>query len=86
MQFSSFLCDFAQRARIDSYGISTAASEEFARYLQFEVSVLPYTGTDTWVEDTIINAHHCLQSESAPELLERGCYYCTYYLARLDAE
>ena len=60
--------------------------EEFAQHLQFEVSVLPYTGTDTWVEDTIINAHHCLQSESAPELLERGCYYCTYYLARLDAE
>ena len=54
--------------------------------LQFEVSVLPYTGSDEWIEDTILAAHRCLQSESVPPPIAGGCDYCAYHLARLAAK
>jgi RecB family exonuclease len=59
--------------------------DEFAQQLQFEVSVLPYTGNDEWIEETIMAAHRCLQSESAPPAVSRGCDYCAYHSARLSA-
>ena len=59
--------------------------EEFAEQLQFEVSVLPYEGSDAWIEETILAAHHCLQSESAPPPRSNGCEYCAYHSARLAA-
>jgi hypothetical protein len=60
--------------------------KEFAEHLQFEVSVLPYMGSDKWIEETILAAHRCLQSASAPPLVIGSCYYCSYHLARLAAE
>ena len=62
-----------------------SSREEFAQQLQFEVSVLPYTGSDEWIEETILAAHRCLRSESAPPPDSHGCDYCAYYSARLSA-
>ena len=59
--------------------------KEFAEQLQFEVSVLPYSGSDAWIEEIILDAYHCLQSESAPQSRPDGCEYCAYHSARLVA-
>lgn len=58
---------------------------EFAEQLQFDVSVLPYEGSDAWIEDTIVAAHRCLQSDVLPPPAPGGCDYCSYYSARLVA-
>ena len=61
--------------------------EEFAQQLHFKVSVLPYTGSDEWIEETIMDAHLCLQSQSAPPpAVSSRCDYCAYHSARLSAQ
>jgi len=59
--------------------------KEFAEQMQFMVSVLPYTGSDAWIEETILDAHHCLHSDSAPPLISGSCDYCAYHSARIAA-
>ncbi len=45
--------------------------------LEFDVHLLPYTGSDSWVEPTIIKAHQCLQSDVTPPYSD-NCEYCAY--------
>lgn len=45
--------------------------------LEFEVTLIPYVGDDTWVENTIVEAHRCLQSSHYPEC-GVDCDYCKY--------
>jgi CRISPR/Cas system-associated exonuclease Cas4 (RecB family) len=45
--------------------------------LEFEVTLIPYIGDDTWVENTIVEAHKCLQSSDYPEC-GADCDYCKY--------
>ena len=35
--------------------------------LEFEVTLIPYEGSDGWVEETILKAKECLASDSIPE-------------------
>lgn len=58
--------------------------DEFAEQLQFDVSVLPYTGSDDWIEDTLLGAHRCLRADSPPPV-SQGCDFCSYHAARLAA-
>ncbi|HBH60501.1 MAG TPA: hypothetical protein DDX85_01915 [Nitrospiraceae bacterium] len=51
--------------------------EAFDGKLEFEVTLIPYEGNDTWVEQTIIDAHTCLCSDQVPEAAE-DCDYCNY--------
>ena len=45
--------------------------------LEFSVQVIPYQGSDKWVEDKLQQVYDCLQSEKIPQ--ERfGCAYCSY--------
>lgn len=48
--------------------------------LEFEVTLIPYIGDDTWVENTIVEAHKCLQSPEYPEC-GAECDYCHYHLS-----
>ncbi len=51
--------------------------ESFDKKLEFEISIIPYEGSDKWVEETIIAAHNCLNSEKIPEA-NKDCDYCAY--------
>jgi hypothetical protein len=45
--------------------------------LEFDVTVLPYEGDDSWVEKTVINAHKCLMGDRIPPVGE-DCDFCRY--------
>lgn len=49
----------------------------FDKKLEFEVTLIPYEGDDSWVEQAIIDAHKCLNSDQIPEA-NPECDYCSY--------
>jgi RecB family exonuclease len=51
--------------------------EAFNEKLEFNVEVIPYTGSEGWIEETIQRLHRCLLAEEIPEAGER-CEYCPY--------
>ncbi len=54
-----------------------AGSEAFNARLEFDLTLIPYTGIDTWIEDVILNIYGCLNSDSIPERSPH-CDYCAY--------
>ena len=52
-------------------------AERFDKKLDFEISLIPYAGDDSWVSATIENAHRCLKSNTIPSFSE-NCDYCQY--------
>ena len=51
--------------------------EAFDGKLEFEVTLVPYKGDDSWVEKAIINAKKCLDKDEIPEAAP-DCDYCNY--------
>ncbi len=51
--------------------------EAFDKKLEFNVILLPYTGDDSWIENTIIEIHKCLKSNDLPES-STDCDFCAY--------
>lgn len=51
--------------------------ESFDGRLEFEISLIPYTGNDSWVDEVICNAHACLNAQSIPKPRE-DCEQCQY--------
>lgn len=58
--------------------------ELFDSKLEFEISVLPSAIDDSWVEQTIRDAFHCLNSDVAPTH-GKDCDYCRYLQAASSA-
>lgn len=54
--------------------------EAFDAKLEFKISVIPYTGNDDWIENTICDIKKCLDSDDIPEYTE-GCEWCDYQKA-----
>lgn len=52
----------------------------FDAKLEFDVKLIPYVGSDAWVEKTIIEAHDCLMSDVVPSQAD-DCDYCNYRTA-----
>lgn len=50
----------------------------FDNKLEFDTKLIPYQGNDSWVEQTVISAYHCLQSNNIPTELTTTCHYCQY--------
>ncbi len=48
--------------------------------LEFDVTLIPYKGDDSWVEKTISEAHECLNSDKIPKA-NPDCDYCNYVKA-----
>lgn len=48
--------------------------------LEFDVTLIPYKGNDSWVETAVKDAHQCLNGEKSPEASD-GCDYCSYISA-----
>ncbi len=51
--------------------------EAFDGKLEFDITLIPYTGSDAWVEKTIGAAHTCLNSNQIP-VSSADCDYCSY--------
>ena len=54
-----------------------ADARAFDGKLDFDVTLIPYTGDDGWVEKTIKEIHKCLHSDKIPEA-DPECDYCAY--------
>jgi len=52
----------------------------FDKQLQFDISLLSYTGDDSWVDLAVIKAYECLQSDTIPSHCDE-CDYCQYVKA-----
>lgn len=57
----------------------------FDAKLEFDIKILPYTGKDSWVEQTILDAIECLKSDKLPEQ-GKDCDFCKYRKAVLQYE
>ena len=49
----------------------------FDSRLEFDVTLIPYVGNDSWVEGVIVDAHKCLNSDKIPKA-DPECDYCNY--------
>ncbi|MFA6017845.1 MAG: PD-(D/E)XK nuclease family protein [Patescibacteria group bacterium] len=45
--------------------------------IEFDVKVLPYTGNDDWIAETLMKMRTCLQSSKTPKAAD-DCVYCQY--------
>ena len=51
--------------------------EAFDGRLEFDITLIAYTGSDAWVENTILEIHRCLNDDTIPEA-NPDCDYCRY--------
>lgn len=55
--------------------------QAFDAKLEFDITLIPYVGDDSWVEQAILDAHKYLNSDVTPDS-KPACDYCAYYEAR----
>lgn len=55
---------------------------KFTDSLQFKVSLLPYVGNDSWVENTLYEIKECLVKDELPNPT-KDCVYCEYIAATI---
>ncbi len=67
------------------YANGKTDAEAFDARLEFDVTVLPYTGKADWVEGTLADIKACLMSETIPDTGD-DCDYCQYRFAAWDEE
>jgi CRISPR/Cas system-associated exonuclease Cas4 (RecB family) len=51
--------------------------EAFDGKIEFDIKLIPYTGNDSWVENTLINIKKCLDADTIPKQSEK-CEHCNY--------
>lgn len=51
--------------------------EAFDGKLEFDITIIPYIGNDTWIEQTLLNARDTLKSAALPAR-SASCDYCAY--------
>jgi len=54
--------------------------DDFGAKLDFNIKIIPYEGSDSWLEAKILEMHSCLMSPVIPEY-SKECDYCTYIKA-----
>ncbi|MBS0615472.1 MAG: PD-(D/E)XK nuclease family protein [Verrucomicrobia bacterium] len=54
--------------------------DTFTGKLEFKISLLPYTGNDSWIDGKLHEIKACLVKDSIPEFCST-CDYCQYWLA-----
>ena len=53
--------------------------------LEFEVTLIPYTGSDDWVDGAILKAKECLEKEELPKP-DPTCEHCNYRKLAIEVE
>jgi hypothetical protein len=51
--------------------------ERFDARLEFDLTIIPHVGSDSWVEDVVFEAKKCLSESVKPQPLS-DCEYCAY--------
>ena len=51
--------------------------EAFDGRLEFDVKLIPYDGSDEWVEESVCYARDCLKDDDVPDAAEE-CEWCAY--------
>ncbi len=59
--------------------------EAFDAKLEFDVQIIHHKGDNSWVENSVIEAHKCLQGSKIPKESPE-CEYCPYVNARREHE
>ena len=59
------------------YANASKDKKAFDGQLEFEVTLVPYTGSDAWVEPTLLEIKKCLDGTTLPSSAE-DCDYCRY--------
>ncbi len=59
------------------YANASRDNEAFDATLEFELTLIPYHGDDSWVEETLQGIKKCLDAESIPDAA-LSCEYCLY--------
>lgn len=59
------------------YANATKDREAFDGRLDFELTLVPYTGSADWVDDCLVRLKACLDSDEIPQAGEE-CDYCKY--------
>ena len=59
------------------YANGDKTKESFGGSLEFELTILSDQADDSWVEEALINAHACLQSDVPPDP-SPNCDFCKY--------
>lgn len=57
-----------------------ASKGRFDGKLEFSISVIPYSGSDSWVEETLLKARACLEADEFPAP-GKTCDFCNYRAA-----
>lgn len=55
-----------------------ADRKAFDAKLEFDITLIPYTGNDQWIDNTIQSIHNCLRSDEIPKA-STDCDYCSYF-------
>lgn len=55
--------------------------DAFDKKVEFDVNLIPYTGSDEWIEKTLFEIKKCLESDIIPES-KHDCDWCAYWNAR----
>lgn len=63
------------------YANGDANADRFDQTLQFRMTVIPYAGSDAWVEPHIMAARACLMND-APPPPANDCAYCSFAASR----
>ncbi len=59
--------------------------EAFDGKLEFDISILPYEGSDQWVEEAAKKAHQCLLADTLPQS-SPDCDFCNYRKSAAETE
>lgn len=59
--------------------------EAFDGKLEFDVKIIPYTGSDKWIEKNLLDIKKCLDKDEIPKQAH-NCEYCSYINSVKNAE
>lgn len=59
--------------------------DAFDKKVEFDVNLIPYTGSDKWIEKTLFEIKKCLESDIIPKS-KHDCDWCNYWNARKEFE
>lgn len=59
------------------YANGDTSLERFDAALTFKITIIPYEGADTWIDETVRELHACLMAPDTPAA-SPDCAYCAY--------
>ena len=57
-----------------------SSKKSFGRSLEFSITLIPYEGDDSWIEETLLSIRGCLENDDFPKAGD-SCDFCNYRAA-----